>query len=192
MSAGADADVTTEVRAGMEVDVARLAEYLAGAVAGFGGVALRQATNFINQRNRYMVVLAQNLYFHAMADNQGVMTLLADRAAEEDLKEEMLLYSVLAREPVNTAELGRVDSMIEELLNRTFGVNADFDVEDALQRLKQEGIVAELPDGTLRALPPREAALRIDKLWDACLDELPDFVPAMGHEVDEIRDHMQS
>jgi uncharacterized protein DUF3754 len=165
---------------------------LAGAVAGFGGVALRQATNFINQRNRYMVVLAQNLYFHAMADNQGVMTLLADRAAEEDLKEEMLLYSVLAREPVNIAELGRVDSMIEELLNRTFGVNADFDVEDALQRLKQEGIVAELPDGTLRALPPREAALRIDKLWDACLDELPDFVPAMGHEVDEIRDHMQS
>ena len=44
----------------------------------------------------------------------------------------------------------------------------------------------------LAARLPREAALRIDKLWDACLDELPDFVPAMGHEVDEIRDHMQS
>lgn len=43
MSAAADADVTTEVRAGMEVDVARLAEYLAGAVAGFRGpLTLRQ------------------------------------------------------------------------------------------------------------------------------------------------------
>jgi hypothetical protein len=165
---------------------------LAGAVAGFGGVALRQATNFINQRNRYMVVLAQNLYFHAMADNQGVMTLLADRAAEEDLKEEMLLYSVLARERINIAELGRVDGMIEEFLTRTFGVDTDFDVEDALRRLKQEGIVTEAPDGTLQTLPPREAALRIDKLWDACLDELPDVVPAAGHEVEDIHDHLQS
>ena len=87
-----------------------------GAVAGLGGVALRQATNFINQRNRYMVVLAQNLYFHAMADNRGVMTLLADRAAEEDVKEEMLLYSVLAKEPVNIRDL-RLDEAIEQYLD---------------------------------------------------------------------------
>ena len=66
------------------------------ALAGLGGVAARQASNFINQRNRYMVVMARNLYFHSMADNRGVMTLLADRAAEEDIKEEMLLYGVLA------------------------------------------------------------------------------------------------
>ena len=56
-----------------------------------------------------MVVMAQNLYFHAMADNRGVMTLLADRAAEEDVKEEMLLYSVLAKEPANIRDLGQVD-----------------------------------------------------------------------------------
>ena len=63
------------------------------ALAGLGGVAVRQASAFINQRNRYMVVMARNLYFHSMADNRGVMTLLADRAAEEDIKEEMLLYA---------------------------------------------------------------------------------------------------
>ena len=68
---------------------------------------MRQATNFINQRNRYMVVMARNLYFHAMADNRGVMTLLADRAAEEDIKEEMLLYSVLAKERINIRDLKR-------------------------------------------------------------------------------------
>ena len=78
---------------------------LAATVAGLGGIALRQASNFMNQRTRYMVVLAQNLYFHAMADNRGVMTLLADRAAEEDIKEEMLLYSVLAKERVNIRDL---------------------------------------------------------------------------------------
>ena len=157
---------------------------LAAAVAGLGGIALRQATNFLNQRTRYMVVLAQNLYFHAMADNRGVMTLLADRAAEEDIKEEMLLYGVLAKERVNIRDLAHVDAAIEQYLEDAFGIDVDFDVEDALARLKQEGIVTELADGTLQTLPPREAALHIDKLWDACLDNLPDITAEEGREVD--------
>jgi hypothetical protein len=140
----------------------------------------------MNQRTRYMVVLAQNLYFHAMADNRGVMTLLADRAAEEDIKEEMLLYSVLAKERVNIANLRHVDEAIEQYLTTTFGIDVDFDVDDALARLKQEGIVTELPDGTLETLPPHEAALHIDKLWDACLDNLPDTVVEEGQEMDGI------
>jgi Protein of unknown function (DUF3754) len=159
---------------------------LAAAVAGLGGIALRQATNFLNQRTRYMVVLAQNLYFHAMADNRGVMTLLADRAAEEDFKEEVLLYSVLAKERVNIRNLRQVDQAIEQYLKDTFDIDVDFDVDDALQRLKQEGIVTELADGTLETLPPREAGLHIDKLWDACLDNLPDITVEEGHEVDGV------
>ena len=157
---------------------------LAAAVAGLGGIALRQATNFLNQRTRYMVVLAQNLYFHAMADNRGVMTLLADRAAEEDLKEEILLYSVLAKERVNIRNLRQVDQAIEQYLKDTFDIEVDFDVDDALQRLKQEGVVAELADGTLKTLAPREAALHIDRLWDACLDNLPDVTLDEGRELE--------
>ncbi len=162
---------------------------LAGAVAGLGGIALRQATNFLNQRTRYMVVLAQNLYFHAMADNRGVMTLLADSGAEEDIKEEMLLYSVLAKEPVNIRDLGAVDEAIESYLKETFGLSANFDVEDALRRLEADGVVTELPDGTLQALRPHEAALHIDKLWDSCLDNLPDMVLEEGREVDAPASH---
>jgi hypothetical protein len=157
---------------------------LAAAVAGLGGVALRQASAFINQRTRYMVVLAQNLYFHAMADNRGVMTLLADRAAEEDIKEEMLLYSVLAKERVNIRDLRQVDAAIEQYLKTTFGIDVDFDVDDAFKRLTEEGIVRELPDGVLECLSPHEAALHIDKLWDACLDNLPDIVVEEGREIE--------
>ena len=157
---------------------------LVAAIAGLGGIALRQATNFLNQRTRYMVVLARNLYFHAMADNWGVMALLADRAAEEDVKEEMLLYGVLAKERVNIRNLAQVDEAIELYLKDTFGIDADFDVEDALARLKQDGVVTELADGTLDTLPPHEAALHIDKLWDTCLDNLPDITTEEGREID--------
>jgi hypothetical protein len=162
---------------------------LAGAAAGLGGVALRQASAFINQRNRYMVILARNLYFHTLADNRGVMTLLADRAAEEDIKEEMLLYSVLAKEPVNIRDLRAVDEVIESYIKETFGLEVDFDVEDALGRLKEDGVVAELPDGTLQALRPHQAALQIDKLWDACLDNLPDLLPGEGQEGAAVEGH---
>lgn len=157
---------------------------LAGAVFGLGGIALRQAMNFINQRNRYMVTMAQNLYFHAMADNRGVMTLLADRAAEEDIKEDMLLYCVLAKETVNERELDDVDRAIEQYLLNTFGVNADFDVRDALARLEADGIVERLPDGTLATLPPEAASMRIDEHWDRLLDQLPDQTADEGIEFD--------
>lgn len=155
---------------------------LAGAVAGLGGVALRQATKFLHQRNQYMVTMAQNLYFHALADNRGVMTLLADRAAEEDVKEEILLYSVIAKEPVHTSELSDVDAAIEQYMLNAFGVRVNFDLEDALRRLVADGIVRVQPDGWLTTLPPGEAARHIDTLWDRYLDELPD--PTVGEGIE--------
>jgi hypothetical protein len=145
-------------------------------VGSLGGIVARQASNFVAQRNRYMVVLAKNLYFHSMADNRGVMTLLADRAADEDIKEEMLLYTWIANmPPLKARDLEAIDRDIEGYLKTAFGIDVDFDISDAFARLKQEGIITELEDGTLKTLPPAEAALHIDKLWDACLDQLPDI-----------------
>ncbi len=155
----------------------------AGAAIGLGGVAFRQVMNFVNQKNKYMVTMAQNLYFHAMADNRGVMTLMAERAAEEDIKEEMLLYSVLAKERVHVGELHDVDRGIEQYLRNTFGIDTNFDVHDALERLKADGIVVERPDGYLDALPPRDAAAHIDTLWDKFLDDLTEHAEE-GFEFD--------
>jgi hypothetical protein len=156
---------------------------LAGAAIGLGGIAIRQATNFINQKNRYMVTMAQNLYFHAMADNRGVMTLLADRAAEEDAKEDMLLYTVLAREKVNIRDLHDVDKAIEHYLHNVFDINVDFDVHDAAERLMQDGLVSQGADGTMSVMTPEAGAAHIDKLWDSYLDHLPD-THAEGVEFD--------
>jgi hypothetical protein len=157
----------------------------AGAALGLGGIVFRQAVNFLNQKQRYMVVMAQNLYFHAMADNRGVLIKLADRAAEEDVKEEMLLYSVLTKEKAKHSDLPAIDAAIEQYLAASFGVSVDFDLEDALQRLLADGIVTEEPDGTLRTLEPEAAALHLDAKWDVFLDNLPDFQPDEGREVEQ-------
>ena len=164
---------------------------LATAFAGLCGVAARQASNFLNQRNRYMVTMAQNLYFHALADNRGVTTLLANRAAEEDVKEEMLLYSVLAKETVKRSELKDVDRAIEQYLLNGFGVNVNFDLDDALNRLVADGIVTE-ENGTLRTLSPAAASAHIDVKWDKYLDELPDQTRGEGIEFDKEPDEAAS
>jgi DNA-binding GntR family transcriptional regulator len=49
-------------------------------------------------------------------------------------------------------------------------VQASFDLDDALQRLTADGLVAHAPDGGLTVLPPDEAQRRLDTLWDAMLD----------------------
>lgn len=156
---------------------------LGGAVLALGGVAFRQTMAFLNQRQRYMVIMARNLYFHAMADNRGVLTKLAERAAEEDLKEEVLLYSVLAKAQVREDELESVDMAIENWLEETFGLQVDFDVRDALKRLLDDGIVQRMPDGVLYALPPTEAMRHIDDKWDQILDRLPPIHRSVGHEI---------
>jgi hypothetical protein len=153
-----------------------------GALAGLGGIAARQAMGFLNQKQRYMVVMAQNLYFHTMADNCGVILKIAARGAEEDVKEEMLLYSVLAKEKSTRSDLPSIDLAIESYLTRTFGVKIDFEIEDALDRLIRDGIVVEKPDGTLATLPPTEAAKHIDAKWDLFLDHLPDQMNSEGYE----------
>src|SRR5690606_4269694 len=158
----------------------------AGAVFGLGGIIFRQCRRFLNQRQRYMVVLAQNLYFHAMADNRGVLIKLASRAAEEDTKEEILLYSVLAKVTGRRYELPAVDEAIQRAIDKTCGVHADVDIEDGLARLIAEGIVTEEADGSLRTLPPAQAARLIDQKWDALLDNLP--VMPLGSEGVEVNE----
>ena len=132
-----------------------------------------------------MVVMAQNLYFHSMADNRGVALKLSDRAAEEEVKEDILLYSVLAKERAKRSDLPAIDDAIEKYLQSCFGVTVDFDLEDSLSRLVADGLVVESADGTLLTMPPKEAALHVDKKWDVFLDEIPDFIDAeAGHEAE--------
>ena len=150
----------------------------AGAVVGLGGIAARQAVNFMNQKQRYMVVLARNLYFHAMADNRGVLVKLADRAAEEDVKEDVLLYSVLTKEPARDQDLQSIDAAIEKYLTSVFGVTVDFDLKEALERLTADGLAGRAPDGRIGALTPRDGAKHLDQKWDVFLDNLTDTGPA--------------
>ena len=77
-----------------------------------------QVTKVFHQRNEYMMTLAQNLYFHNLANNRGVLTLLVDRAEEEDIKEELLLYNYLVRNKDKGTNLSTAKADIELFLQK--------------------------------------------------------------------------
>lgn len=146
-------------------------------MAGFIGLVVRQVTKFFNQRNEYMMTLAQNLYFHNLANNRGVLTLLVDRAEEEDTKEELLLYSFLVknkqRGAVTNLQAAKTD--IEDHLRREFNVDIEFDHEDAFSRLLRDGLLQRVGEGRYQVLPPAKAVAHIKSLWQGALQ--PEAVP---------------
>ncbi|HHL18622.1 MAG TPA: DUF3754 domain-containing protein [Thiothrix sp.] len=137
---------------------------IVGVLLGLAGVIVRQVTKFFTQRTKYMMILAQNLYFHNLANNRAVLTLMVDRAEEEEIKECFLLYHFLAhsKEPQPRAT---IKHDIEQFMQQQFAVTISFDIETPLQSLLNDGILTELPDNRLTVLPPIEALAKVNLLW---------------------------
>jgi hypothetical protein len=148
------------------------------AVLGLAGAASQQVAQVVNRRARYMLKMTRNLYFQNLSNNQGALALLTERAEEEDIKEELLLYALLAKTGVHKSELGEAQTAIEEYLADHFRVHVSFDTEDALERLLGSGIVVEHADGVLVAMSPSTAAKHISEMCHGYLDRLGQSAPA--------------
>jgi hypothetical protein len=133
-------------------------------------VIFRQVNKVFHTRKNYMMVLAQNLYFHSLANNHGALTLIADRAEEENVKEDMLLYAFLAQHPLTYDALFEIKDEIVVFLKERCGVDVDYDAEDACRRLLADGLIRSDAEGNLNAIAPREARAHLDALWDRLLD----------------------
>jgi hypothetical protein len=156
-----------------------------GALIGFIGLLTRQITQFFNQRNRYMMELAQKLFFHNLANNRAALTLLLDRAEEEDVKEDLITLYFLRGESVTRSALPEKKAMIEKVIADRYGVRVDFELDDALSRLIKDGAVRE-EGGILHFPTLRDAAAyyarqreRDDK------DDQRRLMAALGHAEDE-------
>ena len=144
------------------------------AILGLAGAASQQVAQVVHRRARYMLKVTRNLYFQNISNNQGALALLTERAEEEDIKEELLLYALLAKTSVHRAELGEAQTAIEEFLTEHFKVDVAFDTEDALERLLASGLVVEHADGVLVAMSPATASKHIGEMWHSYLDKIGD------------------
>jgi hypothetical protein len=127
------------------------------ALAGFIGVISRNVGNVLNHRTNYKMVLSRSLYTHSLDINIGVMSALVDQAKDEDVKEALLAYYFLVRAGENGMTLAALDQMIERHLMMRYGVFIDFEIDDAVLKLQQDGLVNADKNGVFIAIPMQQA-----------------------------------
>ncbi len=132
-------------------------------IAGAIGAIIRAITNFFNTRTRYMAKLAKSLYFHNIASNQSVLTLLTDDAEEEDIKEAVLTYALLLRHGHRGLEEVKYEA--EKFLSEEFGVRCDFDIEDGCVHLRGLGLLVVDEAGAPRIRDLEDAREHLLGAW---------------------------
>lgn len=128
----------------------------------------RQYNNFINKKIRYSKMLSDSLYFKNLGNNSGAFYSLLNSSEEEILKETILAYSFLHKSPHFLTAL-ELDNQIESWFRNNLNTSLDFDVTDALSKLKNIGLGIE-KEGKWEVIPVEKAIIRIDELWDGVFD----------------------
>lgn len=136
---------------------------------GILGVYLfRQYSNFVNKKIKYSKMLSDSLYFKNLGNNSGAFYSLLNSSEEEVIKETILAYAFLLRsEKALTEE--ELDHQIESWFMTKLNTSLDFDVKDALLKLKNAGLGIET-NGKWEVIPLDEALVRIDEIWDGVFD----------------------
>ncbi len=124
----------------------------------------RQYNNFVNKKIKYSKILSDSLYFKNLGNNSGAFYSLLNSSEEEVLKETILAYTFLykSNKPLTSEEL---DSQIESWFETKLKTNLDFNVKNALEKLKNIGLGIETNE-KWEVLPLNQALIKIDELWD--------------------------
>jgi hypothetical protein len=138
------------------------------ALGVLGGYLFRQYSSFVNKKIKFSKMLSDSLYFKNLGNNSGAFYSLLNSSEEEELKETILAYAFLnrSRSPLTEEEL---DSQIESWFRTKLNTELDFDVKDALFKLKNIGLGTET-NGKWEVIPLDKALIRLDEVWDGVFE----------------------
>ncbi len=136
---------------------------ISGLVA-VGAFVMRQRLKYEAQTLRYQKQLADTVYFRNLANNAGVLDLLIGAGEDQDAKEAFLAYYVLRHADRPMAK-GEIDNAAESYLKDRFGLEVDFEINDALAKIERLGLVLR-DGGVYTAIAPADALLKLDAAWD--------------------------
>jgi len=136
-------------------------------MAGLGSIAgylWKQFSGFNKKKLEFVQKLIENLYFKNLDNNEGVYYRLINEAEKEEVKEILLAYFYLfqLKKPVDVKEL---DQGLERWIEKIWGCRVDFDIDDAMQKLKKLGIVSEVGSHFVASSLP-DAIKALDQRWD--------------------------
>ena len=144
-------------------------------MAAIGAFLFKQWNSYKNRKIKFMKTLGDNLYFKNLDNNAGVFYHIIADAEEEEFKEAVLAYFFLMKSEEGLSSLA-LDDAIEGWFKETYDAPIDFEVEDALGKLKRLALCriigkdhSGMPVWTAVSLP--EACVQLDRLWDNFFQE---------------------
>jgi hypothetical protein len=136
----------------------------AGALAALFGFLMTQWIKYERQSLKYQKQITDNVYFNNINNNSGIFDYIIGAAEEQECKEAFLAYYFLltAKEPLDQEQL---DARVEDWLKRNFGMDIDFEVDDAVAKLERLEVLRREGD-KLSVLGFDDALARLDYRWD--------------------------
>ena len=133
-------------------------------LAALGALIMRQRLKYERLSLKYQKQVSDHVYFRNISNNSGIFDYIVGAAEEQECKEAFLAYYFLlvASTPPDQEML---DTRIEEWLSTTFGVDIDFEVDDALAKLHRLRLLKREGE-ELSVLPLDDALVVLDRIWD--------------------------
>ena len=151
----------------VSIDQAALVSLAIG-LGALAGHLWKQFSKFKNRKIQFMKSLSENLYFKNLDNNAGVFHYLSNMAEEEECKEVLLAYFILSQQS-NIHNADSLDSAIEAWLKEQANLDLDFEIDDALDKLKNLGLAVEI-NGSYSAISLDRAIDKMHEHWQSFTD----------------------
>ena len=136
-----------------------------GLISGAIGYAVRSFYGYLRTREKHQLCLTRNLYFQNLDNNAGVIYHLLAEAEEQEFREIVLGWWLLWRGGLAGANAEQIDAAAEAWLKRRCGIDADFEIGDALDKLHRLRLTFQ-SQGRWRSVAIDEALECLDRAWD--------------------------
>ncbi|HLQ88737.1 MAG TPA: TMEM143 family protein [Xanthobacteraceae bacterium] len=129
-----------------------------------GGFVARQWFKYKAKALQHQMEVTDKVYFRNINNNAGIFDTVIGSAEDQECKEAFLAYYFLITSPAPLTQ-EQLDQRIELWLLETFGIDLDFEVDDALGKLDRLGLLRR--DGEKLSVPnPDKTLARLDYIWD--------------------------
>lgn len=142
---------------------------IGGILTALGTYVLKTYTSYQKTREKFRSLVAKDMYFKGLANNESVLTYIVDMAEEQEVKEAICAYMFVLQSSVPVNE-EQVDDHIEQWLKNTFGIDIDFEVDDALAKLEKMNLLHVDSNGFLSVEGVNSSLIIMDDYWDNLYD----------------------
>lgn len=133
-------------------------------IVALGGFAVRQWLKYQHQTLKYHMELTENIYFRNVNNNAGIFDYLIATAEDQETKEAALAYHFIRKADAAPTAI-EVAGRVETWLAKSFAVNVDFKIADALDTLDRFGLVRR--EGDRLFVPTLEPAIaQLHQVWN--------------------------